>query len=92
VTNRGLGEFPGPGPDGLIDILPCTGCGEETASLREVEHRGAVVMWAYRCRPCRAKDDAEAAQQRARFDGLLAAGVSEETTSAVLDRWFCRRT
>lgn len=88
-TNTGLGEFQ-VGPDGLIDRLPCRDCGTPTLSVREVLSDDVPVMWAYVCRPCQAKDDAETVDLRAKFDEMIAAGVSPETANAAMIRWHVR--
>lgn len=71
-------------------MLPCTRCGDDTLSIVEIEHAGEVVFWAYVCRDCRARTDAELAPLRARFDELVAAGVSQKTATEVMRRWFVR--
>ncbi len=89
AQNAGLGEFHA-GSDGLIDELPCRDCGVPTLSVLEVFHGGGPVFWAYVCRTCQGKQADEMAPLRARFEAMIAAGVSRETANAVMIRWHIR--
>jgi hypothetical protein len=91
AQNAGAGEFQ-VGPDGLIDELPCRDCGAPTLSVLEVFRDGAPAFWAYVCRPCQGKQADEMTLLRARFDAMIAAGVSRETANAVMIRWHVRST
>ncbi len=87
ADNRGIGEFPGPGADGMIDELPCVTCAKPTLSVLETALDDVVVCWAYMCRPCQGEMRAELATKRERFDELLAGGMSRELANEVMIRW-----
>lgn len=89
ANNFGYGQHQ-VGDDGLIDRLPCRGCGEPTLSTLQVDINGTPHHWVYLCRPCKAKHAVARAVRRIVFDGLISDGWSNEDANRLMIQSFGR--